>query len=292
MRRERIELFKKRVKNTWNLYRVNTMGMIGLFILISFLIVALFAPWLEPYDPYHIGEQKDIMKPPTREHLFGTDELGRDILSGVIIGSRVSLLVGLFATLISMVIGSIVGLLSGFYGKTIDAILMRITDVFLVIPFLPLMIVLAALLGPSLWNIIFVIGIDGWPSTARVVRSQVLSIKERQFILRLRALGASDYRIMMKHISPNIFSLIFANTILTIAVSILSEAVLSFLGLGDPLHISWGTQLHFAFESGAAGLGAYWYLLPPGIAIVLVVLGFTLMGYAFDEILNPKLRER
>lgn len=292
MKKERMELYKKKMRNTWTLYRANTMGMIGLSLLLFFLLIAIFATWLEPYDPYEIGEISDIMKPPSHEHLFGTDELGRDILSGIIIGSRVSLLVGFIATLISMVIGSIVGLMSGFYGKTIDAILMRVTDIFLVIPFLPLMIVLAALLGPSLWNIIFVIGITGWPATARVVRSQVLSIKERQFILRIRALGASDSHIIVKHISPNVFSLIFANTILTIAVSILAEAVLSFLGLGDPLHISWGTMLHFAFESGAAGLGAYWYLLPPGIAIVMVVLGFTLMGYAFDEILNPKLRER
>lgn len=218
--------------------------------------------------------------------------MGRDVLANLIAGSRISLLVGITATLISMVIGTVVGLISGYFGKTVDQILMRITDFFLVIPWLPLVMVLAALLGTSIWIIIVVIGITSWAGTARVVRSQTLSIKERQFIERTVSIGASSRHIMIRHILPNIFPLVFANTILVVAVAITSETTLSFLGLGDPSRPSWGMMLHYAFECGAASVGAYWYYLPPGICVVAIVLAFTLMGYAFDEILNPKLRKR
>ncbi len=169
---------------------------------------------------------------------------------------------------------------------------MRFTDFFLVIPWLPLMMVLAAILGTSLWNIIFVIGITGWAGTARVVRSQTLSVRERQFVERTVSIGASSRHIMIRHILPNVFPLVFANTVLVAAVAIVSETTLSFLGLGDPTMASWGMMLHYAFESGTTSAGAYWYYLPPGICVVLVVLSFTLLGYAFDEILNPKLRKR
>jgi len=169
---------------------------------------------------------------------------------------------------------------------------MRITDVFLVLPWLPLMLVLAALMGASIWNIIIVIGLTGWAGTARIVRAQTLTIKERQFIERARAIGSGDWHIMIKHVMPNVFPLIFANTILVTAAAILSETTLSFLGMGDSTRPSWGMMLHFAFEAGAASNGAYWYLLPPGLCVVLVVLSFTFMGYALDEILNPRLRRR
>jgi peptide/nickel transport system permease protein len=169
---------------------------------------------------------------------------------------------------------------------------MRFTDVFLVLPWLPLMLVLAALLGPSVWNIVLVIGLTGWAGTARVIRAQTLAIKERQFMERARSIGAGDGHIIMHHLMPNVFPLIFANTILVTAVSILSETTLSFLGMGDSTRPSWGTMLHFAFESGAASSGALWFILPPGFCVLLLVMGFTFLGYAFDEILNPKLRKR
>jgi peptide/nickel transport system permease protein len=169
---------------------------------------------------------------------------------------------------------------------------MRVTDWFLVLPWLALAIVLASLLGPSLVTIIVVIGVTSWPSTARIVRAQVLTLKERPYVERARALGASDWHLITRHILPNVFPVIFANTILIVAIAIITEATLSFLGLGDPLHVSWGTMLHFAFEEGAASTGAWWYLLPPGVAIVLVTLAFTMCGYALDEILNPRIRER
>ncbi len=202
------------------------------------------------------------------------------------------MLVGIVSTLISMIIGSLIGISSGYYGGAIDAFLMRMTDVFLVIPWLPLMLVLTALLGPSLWNIIFVIGITSWASTARIIRSQTLSIKERPYVERARAIGSGDIHIMTFHILPNVFPLIFANTVLIAAIAILSETTLSFLGMGDPTSSSWGMMLHFAFETGAAIIGAWWWLLPPGIAVVLVVLAFTFVGYALDEVLNPRLRRR
>jgi peptide/nickel transport system permease protein len=169
---------------------------------------------------------------------------------------------------------------------------MRFTDWFLVIPFLPLAIVLASILGRSLWIIIFVIGVTSWAGTARVVRAQGLSLKTRPYVERARALGASHWHMITRHVLPNVFPLIFANTILVVAVAILSETTLSFLGLGDPLSVSWGTILEFAFSAGAASSGNWWWLGPPGVCIVLVVLAFTMCGYALDEILNPRLRQR
>src|SRR5674536_332700 len=169
---------------------------------------------------------------------------------------------------------------------------MRLTDFFLVLPWLPLAMILAMLLGPSYVTIILVIGITSWPGTARVVRSDVLRVRELQFIERARAIGSSNFHIMRKHALPNVMPLIFANLVLVVAIAILSETTLSFLGLGDPLNFSWGTMLHYAWTSGAAGLPAWWYLLPPGIAIILVVLAFTFIGTAYDEVLDSKLRKR
>ncbi len=276
----------------WALFRRSRLGMAGLGLVLAFVATALVGPVLAPYDPLGFGTAAEVLRPPSREHLLGTDDMGRDVAAALMAGSRVSLLVGLSATVISMALGSAVGIAAGWRGGLADSILMRLTDVFLVLPWMPLMLVLAALLGSSLWNIVLVIGLTGWAGTARLVRAQVLAIKERQFIERARALGASGLRIVLRHLLPNVFPLIFANTILVTAVSILSETTLSFLGMGDSTRPSWGMMLHFAFESGAATSGALWFVLPPGLCVLGLVLGFTLMGYAFDEILNPKLRRR
>lgn len=266
--------------------------MTGTVILLFFIVVAIVGPVFIPFSTMEFGEVEDILLPPSAKHLLGTDDMGRDVLANLISGSRISLLVGAVATAISMIIGTSIGILAGYFGKGIDNLLMRFTDFFLVIPWLPLMMVLAAILGTNLWNIIFVIGITGWAGTARVVRAQTLSIKERQFVERTISIGAGSTHIMLRHILPNVFPLVFANTVLVAAVAIVSETTLSFLGLGDPTMASWGMMLHYAFEGGATAAGAYWYYLPPGICVVLVVLAFTLLGYAFDEILNPKLRGR
>ncbi|MBW6463410.1 MAG: ABC transporter permease [Firmicutes bacterium] len=276
----------------WSIYRQNSMGLIGLVILLVFALMALFGPYLVEITVMAVDGVTQVIHPPTSGYWLGTDDLGKDILAGVIIGSRVSLLVGLAATAISMIIGTVIGIVSGFYGRAVDAVLMRITDVFLVIPWLPLMLVMAALLGPSLGNIIFVIGITSWAGTARIIRSQTLSVKERPYVERARAIGSGDTHIMFYHILPNVFPLIFANTVLVAAVAILSETTLSFLGMGDPTQVTWGMMLHFAFSMGAVSYGAWWWLLPPGICVVLVVLSFTFIGYALDEVLNPKLRRR
>lgn len=270
----------------------NRMALTGAVILGIFILVAIFGPILMPFSTMEFGNVEDMLQPPSARHPLGTDDMGRDVLANLIHGARISLLIGAVATVISMVIGTLIGILSGYFGKTIDNILMRFTDFFLVIPWLPLMMVLAAILGTSLWNIIFVIGITGWAGTARVVRAQTLSVKERQFVERTVSIGAGNMHIMLRHILPNVFPLVFANTVLVAAVAIVSETTLSFLGLGDPTMASWGMMLHYAFEGGATAAGAYWYYLPPGVCVVLVVLSFTLLGYAFDEILNPKLRGR
>ncbi len=281
-----------RKNGVWATYRENPMGMAGLVILGVFALMALVGAPLVGEGSLHTGGAADVLQPPSLNHLLGTDDLGRDVLAGVVMGSRISLLVGLASTVLSMLIGSVMGIVAGYYGGRLGEALMRITDVFLVIPWLPLMLVLAAVLGPSLWNIILVIGITSWAGTARIVRSQTLSVRERPFVERARAMGASNVHIMTYHILPNVFPLIFANTILVSAVAILSETTLSFLGLGDPFHMSWGVMLHFAFSTGAIALGAWWYLLPPGLCVVAVVLGFTFVGYALDEVLNPRLRKR
>ncbi|WP_409228939.1 ABC transporter permease [Gudongella sp. SC589] len=270
----------------------NKMALTGSVILGVFILVAIFGPILVPFSTMEFGSVEDMLQPPSSKFLLGTDDMGRDVLANLIHGARVSLLIGAVATMISMVIGTLIGILAGYFGKRVDNLLMRFTDFFLVIPWLPLMMVLAAILGTSLWNIIFVIGITGWAGTARVVRAQTLSVKERQFVERTVSIGAGNLHIMLRHILPNVFPLVFANTVLVAAVAIVSETTLSFLGLGDPTMASWGMMLHYAFEGGATAAGAYWYYLPPGICVVLVVLSFTLLGYAFDEILNPKLRGR
>jgi peptide/nickel transport system permease protein len=223
---------------------------------------------------------------------LGTDNLGRSVWAQFVWGARISLLVGFAATIIAIVIGSLVGIVSGFFGGIPSAILMRLTEWFLVIPFLPLAIVLAAILGPSVWNVIFVIGITSWPATARVLRAQVLSLKERLYVERSRALGASNRHLMGQHVLPNLSPLILANLTLTVPVAILSETTLSFLGLGDPTRASWGKMLDEAFSAGALTRNAWWYYLPPGVGIMLVVLAFVLIGQALEEILDPRLRER
>jgi peptide/nickel transport system permease protein len=269
------------------------MGMAGVSILVFFVAVALFAPLLASSKGLDaVTATGKPFSPPSLHEPLGTDDLGRSILTEVIWGARISLLVGFVSTLISILIGSAIGIAAGYFGGASEAVMMRFTDWFLVIPFLPLAIALASILGQSLGVIIFVIGVTSWPGTARVVRAQVLTVKTRGYVERARALGAGHWHIVNRHILPNVFPLIFANTILVVAVAILSETTLSFLGLGDPLHISWGTMLEFAYNQGAATTGEWWWIVAPGVAIILVVLAFTMVGYALDEILNPRLKQR
>jgi peptide/nickel transport system permease protein len=278
--------------STWQMFLADPMGKLGTVLLIGIMVISIFGPIIFKFNPKLVAKTaQEILQPPTAQHWLGTDELGRDVFRATLAGSRISLLVGLLATAISIIVGTIFGLLAGYYPGFWGNVLMRVTDFFLVLPLLPLIIILAAIFGQSFLITILVIGFTSWPSTTRIVRSQVLSLRERQFVERIRSLGANDARIIGVHILPNVLPLIFANTVLVIAGSILAEATLAFLGLGDPVRVSWGTMLHFAFISGAAGRGAWWYLVPPGIGIVWVVLGFILLGHTLDSILNPRLRD-
>ena len=216
--------------------------------------------------------------------------MGQDILSQVLFGSQASLIVGFVASAISAFLGSLIGLMAGYYGGIRDDALMRLTDIFLVIPALPLMVVLAAIIGPSPFAVILAIGLVGWTGTARVVRSQTLSVKELAFVESSRTSGASGVYIIFNHILPNVAPIIFANTVLVIANAILSEAVLTFLGLGNPNTVTWGQMLQFAFTSGSV-TSAWWYVLPPGLSIMLVVMAFSLTGYSLDEIFNPRVKK-
>jgi len=269
-------------------------GLVGLAILVVVVAFALAAPLIANHDNLDPSKTLDtpLWASPAKHGPLGTDSEGRPIWDQLVYGARISLLVGLAATVIAMVIGSAVGIAAGFYGRWTGAVLMRLTEWFLVIPFLPLAIVLAAILGPNVRNVIIVIGITSWPGTARVIRAQVLTLKERLYVERSRALGASNRHLMLRHIVPNVSPLILANTTLTVPIAILSESTLSFLGLGDQQKPSWGRMLDEAFSNGAIGQNAWWWYLPPGIGIVLVVLAFTFVGHALEEVLDPRLRER
>ena len=278
----------------WALYRRNRRGMVGLITLAAFTLVAILSPLLvspEEIDPASATGTPN--SPPSAEYPLGTDSFGRSVLSLLIVGTRVSLTVGLAATVAAVMIGATFGLLSGYFGGTaIDRVLSALIDWFLVIPWLVLAIVMAAILGPTLLNIIIVIAVTSWALTARVVRAQTLAIRELPFVERARVLGAGDTRIMTRHILPNVFPVIFAQAVLTVAVAILSETTLAILGLGDPTSISWGRTIEEAFSGGAMTNGYWWWIVPPGLAVVCVTLAFTLCGYALEEVLDPRLRSK
>jgi peptide/nickel transport system permease protein len=285
---------RRALAGIWRDFRHHRPGMIGLVFLALVVLMALFAPLLADEAGLRAINSTDnpAFASPSEFGPLGTDALGRDVLTQFIWGSRISLLVGLAATVLAMLIGSLVGIAAGFFGGRIGGLLMRVTEWFLVIPFLPLAIALAAILGPSIRNIIIVIGITSWPTPARVIHAQVLTLKERDYVDRSRALGASNWHVMTRHIVPNVAPLILANMTLIVPIVILSEATLSFLGLGDPSNASWGQMLDDAFETGAVTVEAWWYIVPPGLGIMLVVLAFTLVGQALEEILDPRLRDQ
>lgn len=288
-RRRRLAAWKR----VWREYRRRRSGMLGLGILVFFVLVALAAPILASSSGLDVTKANGpVLGAPSSRYWLGTDENGRSVITLLIWGARISLFVGLMATLISMIIGTVLGLVSGYFGAWVGRITFRLTEWFLVIPFLPLAIVLASVLGRGLFNIVIVIGVTSWPGTALLIRSQTLSIKERAYIERARAIGAGRWHQMSKHVLPNVMPMVFANTTLTVAIAILSETTLSFLGLGDPTRTSWGTMLDGAYHAGAITTGCWWYVVPPGVCVVLVVLAFTLIGQALEEILNPRLRAR
>jgi len=288
---EKVSLESKGLGRTLDLFLNTWMGKVGTLILIMFLVIALIGTFFVPEYTYDLPNR---LLPPSAEYPFGTDQNGISVLDRVMKGALASLTIGFTAMVVSMVLGAIVGLASGYWGGWRDEVIMRINDVFLSIPWLVLMIVIAAILATqSIWAVILVIGLTGWSTTARIVRSQVLSLKSRQFIERAKAIGSSEWHIIRRHIFPNVVPLLFANAILTIAISILSESTLSFLGLGPQDVDTWGRILENAYDEGSATIPEQnLFIIMPGLAIVIVVLGFTFVGYAMDEVLNPKLRKR
>lgn len=276
-------------------------GLVGVAILFVFVVIAMF-------PDLFVGPLEDVttatgqpLAPPDLTSYFGTDELGRSILNLTVHAARISMTIGLMATIITIVVGAVVGIVSGFVGGAVDAILMRTSDFFLVLPTVVLALILAPVMldvigadaelfgiRSTLLVIVVVIGLTSWATTARVIRSQVLSLKERMFVDRARVIGAGPGHIMWRHILPNVVNLIVAQAVLTFAGAVFTETTLAFIGLGDPSAPSWGQILNAAQAAGAPGLGAWWYIAPPAVCVVLVVLSFTLVGNALDDVLNPK----
>jgi peptide/nickel transport system permease protein len=278
---------------TWAEFRRHRSGLAGLAILVVFAVVAFGAPLFADKSGLEVTEATGgVLDGPSWSYPLGTDADGRSVLTLLIWGARVSLAVGLLATGISMVLGTLIGMASGHYRNWFGSVLFRLTEWFLVVPFLPLAIVLVSLLGPSLLNLAFVIGVTSWPGTALLIRAQTLSIEARPYLERARVLGAGDWRQMSRHVLPNVMPMVIANTTLTVVIAILSETALAFIGLGDPARVSWGSMLDDAFENGAITTGAWWFFLPPGICVILIVMAFTLVGNALEEVYNPRLRER
>jgi len=305
LRGERLRLRLRNLADFGRRFARRRDGLIGLVILAVFAVLAIVPTLI--VGPLETATTPSglSLQAPGGAHLLGTDELGRDMLNLTVHGARISMVIGLLATAVTILLGAVIGIVSGYLGGTTDTILMRITDFFLVLPTFVLALILAPIIldligsdaqilgiPSTLFVIIVVIGITSWASTARIIRSQALSVKERMFVARARVIGGGGGHIMWRHILPNVLNLIVANTVLTFAGAILTETTLSFIGLGDPLLPSWGQILNMAQSTGAPGLGAWWYFAPPATCIVLVVLSFTLVGGALDDVLNPRMRSR
>jgi peptide/nickel transport system permease protein len=265
----------------------NRMAVAGSAIVILLFAVSLLAPWLAPYDPNAI-DLKNVLAPPSGGHPFGTDPLGRDVLSRMIWGAGISLKVGFVATGIAILIGTILGALSGYYGRWVDAVIMRFVDIMLCFPAFFLILAVIAILEPSIWNIMIVIGLTGWMGVTRLVRADFISLKERDFVQAARAIGAGDLRIIFLHILPNAMASVLVTATLGVAGAILTESALSFLGIGvQPPTPSWGNIL----TAGKDNIDIAWWLsFYPGLAILITVLGYNLLGEGIRDALDPRLR--
>lgn len=271
----------------WQRFLKNKMALAGSIIVIVFFAVSLLAPWIAPYDPGAI-DLKLVLMPPSAAHLLGTDQLGRDVLSRMIWGAKISLKVGFAATGLAIFIGTILGAIAGYYGRWIDAVIMRFVDIMLCFPTFFLILAVIAFLEPSIWNIMIVIGLTGWMGITRLVRADFTSLRERDFVLAARGIGASDLRIILIHILPNAMASVLVAATLGVAGAILTESALSFLGIGvQPPTPSWGNIL----TAGKDNIDIAWWLsLYPGLAILLTVLGYNLLGEGIRDSLDPRLR--
>ncbi|MHB1533077.1 MAG: ABC transporter permease [Acidimicrobiales bacterium] len=269
-------------------FKAHPGSIVAGLVLAIFLAVAIFAPLIEPYSPSaFVGA---VFGHPSPDHWLGLSGGGMDVLSQLIQGSRVSLLVGVAAMSISMVLGTGIGVLSGYFGGATDVVAMRITDYFLVIPYLPLMLIVAAIWGPSLIHTILVIGFLQWGWTARIIRSQVKSLRARAYVQRTLSLGATHARVVFRHILPQLGPLLVSLAVLHVAYAIFAQAALDFLGVGDPTTVSWGTMIEQAFQRTAISTGAWWAIVPPGVCIAVVIVCCYLVGQAIEDALDPGLR--
>jgi peptide/nickel transport system permease protein len=264
------------------------MAMTGLALVAGLFVVSIFSPWLAPYDPNSL-DLKQVLMAPSSAHLLGTDTLGRDVLSRIIYGSRVSLKVGFVAVGLATIIGLLVGVLAGYYGGWVDSILMRLVDLMLCFPTFFLILAVIAILEPSIWVIMAVIGLTSWMGVARLVRAEFLSLREREFVAAARALGASDVRLILRHMLPNALAPVMVSATLGVAGAILTESALSFLGLGvQPPTPSWGNIL----TAGKDNIEIAWWLsVFPGLAILVTVMSYNLLGEGIREAIDPRLQE-
>ena len=301
LRRQRLALRARGWRDFMHRFGRRREGLIGVAILALYTILAIApALFIGPLETA-VTATGGRLEPPGLTHLLGTDEIGRDMLNLTVHGTRISMIIGFLATLVTVSFGVVLGIVSGFVGGRVDMLLMRITDFFLVLPTFVLALIITPIIRDvlggggeilgiriSLLVIVAAIGITSWASTARIIRSQTLSLRERAFVDRARVIGGGPLHTMWHHILPNVVNLIVANAVLVFAGAVLTETALSYLGLGDPFQPSWGQILNAADQAGAPGLGAWWYLVPPGASIVFVVLAFTLVGGALDDVLSPR----
>jgi peptide/nickel transport system permease protein len=276
----------RQLRDTWLRFCRNRLAIIGLALLVTTALMALLAPVVFPEGPFKITGGRFV--PPSAAHWLGTDHLGRDVLAGVFYGARASLMVGFLSVAMSLVIGIVVGALAGYYGGWIDDVLMRITEIFQVMPRFFLALLVVAIFGANIWGIIFVIGILSWAEIARLLRAEYLTLRERPFVTAARAYGAPNLQIIALEILPNALSPIIVAASLQVASAVLLEASLSFLGVGDPNVMSWGTMLNSAQQFLRL---AWWNATFPGLAICLMTLGIALMSDGLNDALNPRLKE-
>ncbi|MFK4087648.1 ABC transporter permease [Kribbella sp. NPDC020789] len=283
---------RRSAERFWSDFRTRRAGMAGLGILMVAVVLALVAPlFIDSGVTNVVSGTGAKLAPPSLKYPLGTDESGRSVLLMIWWGSRTSLLIGFLAALLSMVIGTVLGIAAGHFRGWAGAIVLRITDWFLVLPSLVTALVLAAILGGSTATIVVAIGVTSWPSTARLIRAQTLAVEARPYIERSLALGAGHWHITTRHVLPNVAPLLLASTTLEVASAIVTESTLAFLGVSAN-KTSWGTMLRGSYDWGAATAGAWWYILVPGLCIVIVVMAFTLCGRALETVLNPRLRTR
>jgi len=277
----------------WREFRRNRAGVVGLVLLVGACVLALVAPFFISDAELSVTKAPGpLVAEPSWDYPLGTDKFGRSILDLIWQGSRVSLTVGFLATFMSVVLGTVIGIAAGHYRGWVESLLMRFTDWVLVLPTLVLAISLVVVMGRGLGTIIIAIGVTAWPVTARLVRAQTLAVEARPFIERARALGGGHWHVMTRHVLPNVMPIVLARTTLLVASTIIAESTLAFLGLSDPSRVSWGTTLQEARDAGATSAGLWWWIVPPGVAIALVALAFTMVGRALEQVYNPRLRER